>query len=155
MGGPGRSSAAVRGPTARSGAGGAAVPRPVVVVVDDDPEICGLLAEALESELGLRVEVAGDGWEALAGVRAERPALVLLDLLMPGMDGVTFCRRVRADPALVGVPVAAITALPGAEGRRRAQAAGCVACLPKPFDLPQLLAVVRRLVGAGASVPPG
>jgi chemosensory pili system protein ChpA (sensor histidine kinase/response regulator) len=120
----------------------------LVLVVDDLAAARALLAQVLEDELGARVVVAADGDDALARVRDERPALVLLDLWMPGMDGPTFCRRVRADPALARIPVVAITPLPVEEGRAAARAAGCDDCLAKPFDLDALLALVQRL-GAG------
>ena len=69
---------------------------------------------------------------------------------MPGMDGPTFCRRVKGDPALARVPVVAVTALPVEEARATALAAGCDGCLAKPFDLEDLLALVRRSLRAGA-----
>jgi CheY-like chemotaxis protein len=103
----------------------------------------------LATELGARVVVATDGDSALACIRDERPALVLLDLWMPGMDGPTFYRRVKSDPALARIPVVAVTALPVEEGRAAALAAGCDDCLTKPFDIDDLIAIVQRFVDAG------
>jgi CheY-like chemotaxis protein len=128
-----------RGP--RRGGEGRAM---LVLVVDDDPGVREVLAQALEEELGARVVVAVSGEDALARVREERPGLVLLDLRMPGMDGAAFCRRVRADPRSAGIPVVAVTALPAQEGRAAALAAGCDAHLAKPFDLDDVFALVRR-----------
>jgi CheY-like chemotaxis protein len=122
----------------------------LVLVVDDDPVARALLAEVLAVEVGARVVVATDGDDALARIRDERPALVLLDLWMPGMDGPTFCRRVKGDPALARIPVVLVTALPVDEARAAALAAGCDDCLAKPFDLDDLLALVRRHLRPGA-----
>jgi CheY-like chemotaxis protein len=121
----------------------------LVLVVDDDAGARALLAEVLATELGARVVVATDGDSALACIRDERPALVLLDLWMPGMDGPTFYRRVKGDPALARIPVVAVTALPVEEGRAAALAAGCDDCLTKPFDIDDLIAIVQRFVDAG------
>ncbi|MFQ5538580.1 MAG: response regulator, partial [Gemmatimonadota bacterium] len=80
-----------------------------VLVVDDDPRTRKLLTEYLGS-LGLEVVTAEDGQEGLAAVRSEAPDAVLLDLLMPVMDGMTFLQRLRSDPNYLGLPVLVLTA---------------------------------------------
>jgi CheY-like chemotaxis protein len=114
-------------------------------VVDDDPDIVALLAEALAAR-GYRV-LAALGAQALRLAREERPALVLLDLQMPQMDGAEVCRRLRAEPATAAIPIVLISAdeLPGAT-------TGALAVddwLPKPFDLSDLFAAVARPAGGG------
>jgi CheY-like chemotaxis protein len=122
------------------------VDRPLILLVEDDVAIRDAIAECLESE-GYRVEAVGDGAEALAWLaRAERPALMVLDLVMPVMNGAELLAQVRADPALGRVPTLLMTAAI-ASGATPLPAAD--ATLVKPFDLDQLLAAVARLVPRG------
>ena len=114
---------------------------PLVLVVDDDPDILEAICDILEVE-GYRVARARHGGEALARVEEERPALILLDLLMPVMDGLTFAQALRARPALGDVPIVVISA----DGnRQRAEPVGAAGYLAKPFDIDSLLAHVTRL----------
>jgi DNA-binding response OmpR family regulator len=75
-----------------------------VLIVDDDPDLRSLYRLVLKQE-GLEVVEAESGQEALTKVRVENPALILLDIMMPEMDGFEVCRRLRADPQTAGVPV--------------------------------------------------
>ena len=113
-----------------------------ILVVDDDPHIQSFLALALEDE-GYRVLVASDG-ESLELARVEQPDLILLDVLMPAMDGVVVSRHLRADPTTLAIPIVAMSA-----HRSRRDAPGMLvdAWLAKPFDLEQLYQVVARWVG--------
>ena len=113
--------------------------RPLVLVADDDVSIRELLADTL-TELDVRVATARDGAEALDMVARQAPALAVLDVQMPRVDGTEVCRRLKADPATRDLPVVAISA-----GERRGVAieAGCDAFVAKPFDLDDLLAAVR------------
>jgi CheY-like chemotaxis protein len=111
-----------------------------ILVVEDDPDLRTSLADAL-TDLGYDVRVAGNGAEALAALeRGERPDVILLDLMMPVMDGWAFRSAQRVDPRIAGIPVVVVSA----------EAAGTMASLspadflPKPFDLDRLLAVVGR-----------
>ena len=115
---------------------------PLILLVEDDAAIRDAVAECLETE-GYRVHAAGDGAEALTWLaRGEQPALIVLDLVMPVMNGAELLAQVRADPALERVPtllmtaaiVAGTTPLPAAD-----------ATLVKPFDLDQLLGAIGRL----------
>jgi len=128
------------------------VPAPLILVVDDDPDILEAVGEILADE-GYRVRRARDGQEALERLAAEPPALVLLDLMMPVMDGVAFARAMRAAPEHAGIPVVVISA-DGHPGRAREVAAD--GFLAKPFDIEALLEVVRQHVGrAGGGGRPG
>ncbi|NUP53022.1 MAG: response regulator transcription factor [Catenulispora sp.] len=123
-----------------------------MLVVDDEPGIRSVLASSLEFE-GYTVRTAADGRAALAELERGRPDLVVLDVLMPGMDGLTACRRMRGlDPAL---PVLMLTARDLTGDRVAGLDAGADDYLAKPFELDELLARVRALLRRGALVGEG
>jgi two-component system KDP operon response regulator KdpE len=111
----------------------------VILVVDDDPDIARVIRLALESE-GLAVVTAPNGRDALQRVREQRPELVLLDINMPIMDGVTFVHRARDE--FGDLPIIVMTA--GAEASRYRDQLGARDSLPKPFELNDLLDKVER-----------
>lgn len=110
---------------------------PTVLVVDDERDIREAMAEVLKDE-GYEVVDAPDGAEGLRQLRAHHPSLVLLDLMMPGMNGWEFCAARKRDPDLSDIPVVVISAL----GR----VSGIDACafLQKPFELDALVSTVRE-----------
>jgi class 3 adenylate cyclase len=119
-------------------------PDPLILVVDDLAPNVRLL-EAVLSPKGFRVATASSGAEALDVLGKEHPDLVLLDILMPGMDGYEVCRRIREDPGTAFLPVIMITAS-GEEEKIRAIESGADDFVNKPFDQAELLARVRSLV---------
>jgi CheY-like chemotaxis protein len=118
------------------------MPHGTVLVVDDDPSIVDLLETALTGQ-GYRVESAVDG-AAVQRARDLQPDVILLDLMMPGMDGVEVSRRLRAAPETAAIPIVAMSA---AE-RLGTTAAQMVVDdrLPKPFELRHVFALVARWV---------
>jgi adenylate cyclase len=115
-----------------------------ILVVDDTPANVRLL-EAVLRPRGYDVLSAGSGSEALESVTRDRPDLVLLDIVMPGMDGYEVCRRLRAMPAGAVLPVVMVTAS-GNEEKLRALEVGADDFIAKPFDQAELVARVRSLL---------
>ena len=103
-----------------------------ILVVDDDPSLAEMLTIVLRGE-GFDTAVVGDGTQALTAVRELRPDLVLLDLMLPGMDGLEVCRRLKANPATQMIKMLGITGYPHLIPRL--MAAGADACLTKPLAL--------------------
>lgn len=116
------------------------------MVVDDEAAIRDLLVALLEDE-GYAVVTAEDGHQALDLLRTERPDLVLLDIMMPGMDGREVCRRMRDMPNGRDLPIVLMSAA------MQPEVGGCPvsAFLPKPFDIEQLLHTIQQAIGSGLS----
>lgn len=117
----------------------------LLLVVDDDPVNVELLCDLLEA-LDYRTVGARDGAEALRAARERLPDLVLLDIMMPGMNGYEVCRRLKADPATAGIPVVFVTALSDTEDKVQAIESGGDDFLTKPFNRPVLVARIRSLL---------
>jgi two-component system, chemotaxis family, chemotaxis protein CheY len=114
-----------------------------VLVVEDEPDIRDLMVAVLESE-GYAVRAAAHGAEALAQLQVGvPPCVILLDLMMPVMDGWTFCREKQKHPAFAGIPVVVVSAVSKQDPRN--PCAGAVVHLPKPIEIGALLAAVERL----------
>ena len=118
------------------------------VLIVDDVSTNRLVLKAKLSRSCYETLQAGDGATALALARVEQPGLILLDMMLPDLDGVEVCRRLRADPATRDIPVIVVTALDDAESRRRALRAGADDFLTKPVDELMLLARMRNLLRA-------
>ncbi len=118
-----------------------------VLVVEDDPDLRALEAELLSSA-GYRVTTAADGLEALDRAEEERPALVLLDMRMPRMDGWKFAAAFRERYG-DACPIVVVTA--AEDARRRAEEVGASGWLAKPFDVDEVLREVERHVASPAS----
>ncbi len=123
-------------------------------MVDDDERVCASLRRSLEYA-GYQVTVAVDGPAALAAVRRYRPAVVVLDVMLPGIDGYGVCRALRADSTLVDPMVLMLTARDGTADRVTGLDAGADDYLVKPFEHDELLARVRALLRRRPAPCPG
>ncbi|THV15451.1 response regulator transcription factor [Rhizobium rhizophilum] len=116
--------------------------RDIVLLVDDSPDALGFLTEALEAS-GYSVLIATSGHGALQIVARISPDLILLDAVMPGMDGFETCRTLKADPAVAQVPVIFMTGLTETEHVVKALESGGVDYLTKPINIDELRARIR------------
>lgn len=113
-----------------------------ILLVEDNELGRDMLSRRLE-RAGFSVMTAADGKQALELMRERRPALVLMDMSLPVMDGWSACRSARADPAMRQIPIIALTAHAMANDRQSALAAGCDDFATKPVDFPRLLEKIR------------
>jgi CheY-like chemotaxis protein len=119
------------------------------MIVEDDRDIRLALTQVLSDE-GYRSIAARDGVEGLALLReGPQPKVILLDLMMPNMDGWQFRRALRSDPEVASIPVIVVTADPAAEAR--IHTLGVAGFLKKPVSIDALVAALERVVGPGAT----
>jgi len=116
-----------------------------ILLVDDEPALRELLRATFEGA-DVSVDEAESGLEAEARIRRRRPDVIVLDLRMPGMDGVELCKRLKAEPRTREIPIVLLTGADPEEARR-AQRAGAAALVRKPFSPLDLLAVVEGVAG--------
>jgi twitching motility two-component system response regulator PilG len=122
----------------------------VVLVVDDSPTVRKIVQLTLQRER-IRVVTAGDGLSALAAVSDEEPDLILLDIMLPRMDGYNICQVIRKNMAYRDMPIIMLSGKDGLFDRMRGKLAGSTEYITKPFDSSELVAVVKRHL---ESVPP-
>ena len=120
-------------------------PLPTVLVADDDPDIRELVSFKLE-QAGYRVHAVGDGEAALAAATALAPNLLLLDVMMPGMNGFEVCRRLRNQADTAGIPVIMLTARAQEGDVETGFAVGVVDYIAKPFSPRELLTRVNNVL---------
>lgn len=113
-----------------------------VLIVDDNPTNLAVLAQTLESA-GLEIRVAVDGQSALETVEYELPALILLDVEMPGIDGFETCSRLKANPVTQHIPIIFMTALADTANKVKGLSLGAIDYITKPFEQEEVLARVR------------
>ncbi len=119
-----------------------------VLIVEDEPEVQEVERMVVEDLMGCDVTLASSGEEALEKVSEAAPDLVLLDLLLPGIDGFTVAERIRTKPELAHTRILALSGLTRGEDKERALLAGCNDVLDKPFDIDELVRKVDALVGS-------
>lgn len=119
-----------------------------VLVVDDNPINLKLLKVLLTGE-GFTVQAAQDAEEALAIISRSPPRLILMDLQLPGMDGLQLTRKLKADPSTRDIIIVAVTSYAMKGDDRRAQEAGCDGYVPKPIDTEALPRIVADYLSRG------
>lgn len=119
-------------------------PRPTILVIDDEPANIEIVAAVLQDEYDICFALSGE--QAVAVARAARPDLILLDVVMPGMDGYQLCSLLKADPVLCDVPVIFATALDDDEAELRGLVVGAIDYVTKPIRPATLLRRVRNHV---------
>lgn len=120
----------------------------VVLLVEDNDDNRFIYRAVLEHH-GYTVIEALDGQTGIAAARRHLPALILMDISMPVMDGLEATRKLKADPLTAGIPVVALTAHALKEDRARVEQAGCDAYIAKPVAPLHVVEVVRELIGPG------
>jgi CheY-like chemotaxis protein len=120
---------------------------PSVLVVDDEPQVAWVLRFSLEHE-GFHTYTASNGLEALEEVEKHHPTVMLLDLMMPEMDGWTVIEKIRKLPSHHRPRVVVVSALAGPEEKAKATELGVDAFVPKPFDVEELIGVLGGLAHA-------
>ncbi|OGB88247.1 MAG: hypothetical protein A3G35_00310 [candidate division NC10 bacterium RIFCSPLOWO2_12_FULL_66_18] len=108
-----------------------------ILVVDDEALLRAMLRDALE-EAGYAVVLAENGRDGIASAKADRPDCILLDVMMPGLDGYQTCAAIKADPDLADIPVLLISATTDLRVIDRAEQVGAAEVLPKPLPMEQL-----------------
>ena len=124
--------------------------RPRVLLVDDDDDVRLMTRVNLGFE-GFDVDEAADGFAGLACARSHRPDAIVLDVMMPGRDGLDVLRELRSDAELGEVPVVLLTARAGRTAESEGWSAGATAYLTKPFTAAALAATLRRLLSSGTA----
>ncbi len=119
-----------------------------ILHVDDEPDICEVAAMALELEPEFEVRTCASGEAALEDVAAWRPDLILLDVMMPRMDGPATLKALRADPATEAIPVIFVTARAQANELGALRACGVLGVILKPFDPMTLADEVKSMLPA-------
>src|SRR5437763_17124488 len=118
----------------------------LILVVEDDATMQKMALKILRSR-GFTCESAPNGRAAVSMAGSLKPGLILMDLSLPEMNGWEATKALKADPATAAIPVVAITAHAMVGDRETALAAGCSECLTKPYELEELIALVRRYLG--------
>ncbi len=125
--------------------------RSLILIADDEPYICRLLDQAL-AEAGYRTLTVSSGADAVAQARRQRPDLILLDVMMPGISGLDVLQILKSDPNTRHIPVLVVSIV---ENRQQALALGADGLLPKPVEIPQLLTSVAVLLAQSGKLDEG
>ena len=116
-----------------------------ILLVDDEPTFALTLKEFLTFS-GFEVDIVHDGADAMERLRFSAPDLLLLDIMMPKMDGYVFARKIKTDPKLKKIPIIVITAVPGVRGKKIMDSLGAAGYLEKPIDSHKLLDVINEIL---------
>ncbi|MGH7818992.1 MAG: response regulator transcription factor, partial [Candidatus Binatia bacterium] len=129
---------------------------PHILVVDDNEDLRKVIKLSLErGSRPMKVEGAANGFEALGMIEVQKPHLIILDIMMPGMDGFEVCRRLRGNIHTAFIPIIMLTAREDAEAKLEGFRAGTDDYLVKPFNRAELLARAQRLLERTYGYRPG
>ncbi|HRY30049.1 MAG TPA: response regulator [Elusimicrobiota bacterium] len=123
-----------------------------ILVVDDEQEVCELVNDALKDRHPFDIRIVHDGFSAGRILADFIPDLVILDLMLPGLDGFHVCRQIRADQMLLGAKILAVTGYDTPENTRKILDAGADKLLTKPLDTRELLKAVEELLNITMTV---
>jgi len=126
------------------------VSSPTLVLVVEDNEVNQLLTASVLEREGFAVDLARTSTEAMERIRAHTPDVILMDVQLPGLDGLSFTRKLKADPATAGITIVAVTAHAMAGDREQTLAAGCAGYISKPIDTRTFGRQVREFLGPTA-----
>lgn len=124
--------------------------RPLILIVDDETDLVAVLRFGLEAD-GFAVIDAGDGEEGLRRARQDRPALIVLDLMLPKLDGYKVCRSLKYDERYRSIPILILSARSGEQNRRLALEMGADGFVSKPYDMRDLIGKIREKLGIAGS----
>ena len=127
--------------------------RAKVLCIDDDCLLLGLVKDAIETQ-GFEALTATDGPSGLALAKAQRPDVILVDVMMPKMSGFEVCQHLRADPKTRGTPIIIITAMADPELKTKGHEAGANLAIPKPFNPTQIIVLIKKALELKAKGPP-
>jgi two-component system alkaline phosphatase synthesis response regulator PhoP len=121
-----------------------------ILAVDDEPELTDLMHYHLV-RAGYQVTTAANGWEAIHAIRADRPDIILLDLMLPDLDGFGVCEILRREAATATIPIIIVSAWASTDSRNLGLELGALDYITKPFSPQELVERVNRLLHARAS----
>ncbi len=121
-----------------------------ILAVDDEPELTELISYHL-GRIGHHVDTAANGWEALDHIQRERPDIILLDLMLPDLDGFGVCEILRRDPATATIPIIIISAWASLDSRQLGLELGALDYITKPFSPHELVERVNRFINQRAN----
>jgi CheY-like chemotaxis protein len=119
-----------------------------LILVVEDNEANQLLASSVLERAGYRIALASDSVQALDAIKRNEPDLILMDIQLPGQDGLAFTRELKADPSTAMIPIVALTALAMPGDRERSLEAGCAGYISKPIDTRTLATQIQNYLAA-------
>jgi len=121
-----------------------------LALVVENEQVMGRMLSYLFMSRGLKVETAINGIEAFEEIKKKRPDIIILDLMMPGMDGFEFCEKIKADSQYKDIPVIVVSALPSSSNRTRLLSMGAADYIQKPFDSSELVNRIEEVLNTSS-----
>lgn len=118
-----------------------------LALVVENEQVMGRMLSYLFMSRGIKVETALNGIEAFLSIEKKRPDIIILDLMMPGMDGFEFCDKIKADPNYNDIPIIVVSALPSSSNRTKLLSMGALDYIQKPFDSSELVNKIEEALG--------